>query len=50
MTTKWVVTGTPHMNSETGTQERGFALRTGGVLHDFAGAPVRYIDYRGIGV
>jgi hypothetical protein len=38
------------MNSETGTQARGFALRTGGAPHDFARAPIRYIDYRGGGV
>jgi hypothetical protein len=27
VTTKWVVTGTPHMDGETSTQERGFVLR-----------------------
>ena len=29
---------------------RGFALRMGGASHDFAGAPIRYIDYRSCGV
>ena len=48
MTTKWVVTGTRHMNSETGAQDRVFVtLRTCGAPHDFARAPIRYVDYRG---
>ena len=51
VTTKWVVTGMPHMNGETDAQERIFVLlRTCGTPHDFARAPIRYVDYRGGGV
>src|SRR6266849_3904948 len=50
VTTKWVVTGTPHMNTETVTQGKGSVLRTRGSLHDFARAPIRYVDYRGCSV
>jgi len=48
VTPKWVVTGTPHMNGGTVAQEK--VLRTRGAPHDFARAPIRYVDYRGGGV
>ena len=50
VTTAWVVTRTQHMKSGMEPGGGTFALRMDSASHDFAGALIRYIDYRSCGV